>query len=167
MTTRFVARTIPKVRQKRLCTPSSGYLKVLENKALDTEAHHILKLCVLPLFRVRIRESLSATDLAGHSSPGPFMIVRTVEQVRRAFRIVAGFTLLLAGVVMIVTPGPGWLVIFLGLSLLAAEFIWARRLMERMKREGDRVRDAVWSTSKNPPPPVVSAEQASESNKVE
>jgi uncharacterized protein (TIGR02611 family) len=76
------------------------------------------------------------------------MIVRTVEQVRRAFRVVAGFTLLLAGVVMIVTPGPGWLVIFLGLSLLAAEFIWARRLMERMKREGERVRDAVWSIGK-------------------
>ena len=80
------------------------------------------------------------------------MIVRTVEQVRRAFRIVAGFTLLLAGVVMIVTPGPGWLVIFLGLSLLAAEFIWARRLMERMKREGGRVRDAVWSIGKGAPP---------------
>jgi uncharacterized protein (TIGR02611 family) len=76
------------------------------------------------------------------------MIVRTVEQVRRAFRIVAGFTLLLVGVVMIVTPGPGWLVIFLGLSLLAAEFIWARRLMERMKREGERVRDVVWSIGK-------------------
>lgn len=53
---------------------------------------------------------------------------------------------------MIVTPGPGWLVIFLGLSLLAAEFIWARRLMERMKREGERVRDAVWSIGKTPPP---------------
>jgi uncharacterized protein (TIGR02611 family) len=71
------------------------------------------------------------------------MSLRTIEQVRRVFRIVAGFTLLLIGVVMIVTPGPGWLVILLGLSLLAAEFIWARRLMERMKREGVRVRDAV------------------------
>jgi uncharacterized protein (TIGR02611 family) len=79
------------------------------------------------------------------------MIVRTVEQVRRAFRIVAGFTLLLAGLVMVITPGPGWLVIFLGLSLLAAEFIWARRLMDRMKREGERVRDAVWSIGKNVP----------------
>jgi uncharacterized protein (TIGR02611 family) len=79
------------------------------------------------------------------------MIVRTVEQVRRAFRIVAGFTLLLAGVVMIITPGPGWVVIFLGLSLLAAEFIWARRLMERMKREGERVRDVVWSIGKGTP----------------
>jgi uncharacterized protein (TIGR02611 family) len=79
------------------------------------------------------------------------MIVRTVEQVRRAFRIVAGFTLLLVGVVMIITPGPGWLVIFLGLSLLAAEFIWARRLMDRMKREGERVRDAVWPIGKGSP----------------
>src|ERR1700748_672358 len=85
---------------------------------------------------------------AHRASEASLMIVRTVEQVRRAFRIVAGFTLLLVGVVMIVTPGPGWLVIFLGLSLLAAEFIWARRLMERMKREGERVRDAVWSIGK-------------------
>jgi uncharacterized protein (TIGR02611 family) len=71
------------------------------------------------------------------------MSLRTVEQVRRVFRIVAGFTLLLVGVVMIVTPGPGWLVMLCGLSLLAAEFLWARRLMDRMKREGGRVRDAV------------------------
>jgi len=72
------------------------------------------------------------------------MILRTVEQVRRIFRIVAGFTLLLAGVVMLVTPGPGWLVIFFGLGLLAAEFVWARRLMDRIKREGGRVKDAMW-----------------------
>ena len=72
------------------------------------------------------------------------MTLHTVEQVRRVFRIVAGFTLLAVGVVMIVTPGPGWLVILLGLSLLAAEFIWARRLMDRMKREGERVREVVY-----------------------
>src|SRR5271168_678142 len=71
------------------------------------------------------------------------MTLHTVEQVRRVFRVVAGFTLLLVGFVMIVTPGPGWLVILLGLSLLAAEFIWARRLMDRIKHEGERVRDAV------------------------
>src|SRR6266852_5932421 len=73
---------------------------------------------------------------------GP-MRLTTVEQVRRVFRIVAGFTMLLAGGVMIITPGPGWLVIFLGLGLLAAEFVWARRLMERIKREGGRFKDAV------------------------
>ncbi len=72
------------------------------------------------------------------------MILRTVAQVRRVFLVIAGFTLLLAGVVMLVTPGPGMFAIFLGLGLLAAEFVWARRLMEGIKREGGRVRDAVW-----------------------
>jgi uncharacterized protein (TIGR02611 family) len=60
---------------------------------------------------------------------------------------------------MLVTPGPGWLVIFLGLGLLAAEFVWARRLMDRMKRESDRVRDAVW-----PPAKTVPVEEPPESN---
>lgn len=71
------------------------------------------------------------------------MILRTIEQVRRVFRILSGFTLLAAGAIMLVTPGPGWLTIFLGLGLLAAEFVWARRLMDRIKREGGRVREAV------------------------
>jgi uncharacterized protein (TIGR02611 family) len=82
------------------------------------------------------------------------MILRTVEQVRRIFRIIAGFTLLLAGVVMIVTPGPGWLVILLGLGLLAAEFVWARRLMDRIKREGDRLRETVLDTVLRKSPPL-------------
>ena len=49
---------------------------------------------------------------------------------------VVGFTLLLAGIVMLVTPGPGWLVILFGLSALAAEFVWARRLLDRLKKRG-------------------------------
>jgi uncharacterized protein (TIGR02611 family) len=71
------------------------------------------------------------------------MILKTVEQVRRIFRIVAGFTLLAAGVVMLITPGPGWVAILFGLGLLAAEFVWARRLMDRIKREGNRIKDTV------------------------
>ena len=51
--------------------------------------------------------------------------------------------MLLVGGVMLVTPGPGMLVIFLGLGLLAAEFVWARRLMDRIKHEGGRLKDAV------------------------
>jgi uncharacterized protein (TIGR02611 family) len=71
------------------------------------------------------------------------MILRTVEQVRRIFLILAGFTLLLAGVIMLATPGPGMLTILLGLGLLAAEFVWARRLMDRIKRQGVRLKDVV------------------------
>src|SRR5882724_4618302 len=80
--------------------------------------------------------------------PQALMILRTVEQVRRVFLVVAGFTLLLAGVVMLVTPGPGILTIFLGLGLLAAEFVWARRLMDRIKRQGGKWKDAVMGQPK-------------------
>jgi uncharacterized protein (TIGR02611 family) len=71
------------------------------------------------------------------------MIFRTIDQVRRVFKILAGFTLLLLGVIMVFTPGPGWLVIFLGLTLLGAEFVWAKRLTDRMKQEGNRLKDTV------------------------
>jgi len=71
------------------------------------------------------------------------MVLHTVKQVRRVFLVIAGFTLLLAGGVMLVTPGPGLLVIFFGLGMLAAEFVWARRLMDRMRQQGGRVMDAV------------------------
>jgi uncharacterized protein (TIGR02611 family) len=71
------------------------------------------------------------------------MIPRTVEQFRRVFLVIAGFTLLLAGMVMLITPGPGMLLIFLGLGLLAAEFAWAHRLMDRIKQQGGRLKDAV------------------------
>ena len=76
------------------------------------------------------------------------MILGTVEQVRRVFLVIAGFTLLLAGVVMLVTPGPGIAAILLGLGLLAAEFVWARRLMDRIKREGGKWKDAVMGPPK-------------------
>ena len=76
------------------------------------------------------------------------MLLRTVTQVRRVFLILAGFTLLLLGIIMVFTPGPGTPVILLGLGLLAAEFVWARRLMERIKREGTRLKNAFLGTEK-------------------
>ena len=76
------------------------------------------------------------------------MFVHSVEQVRRLFRIIAGFTLLLIGFVMLFTPGPGWVVILLGLTLLAAEFVWARRLMDRLRRQGTRVKESVLRAGK-------------------
>jgi len=44
---------------------------------------------------------------------------------------------------MIVTPGPGWLTILLALGVLAAEFVWARRLLDRLKAQGQRLRDTI------------------------
>jgi tellurite resistance protein TerC len=76
------------------------------------------------------------------------MFFHSIDQVRRFFKILGGFTLLLVGVVMFFTPGPGWLVIFLGLTLLAAEFVWARRLMDHMKSQSNRLKDSVMKFGK-------------------
>jgi uncharacterized protein (TIGR02611 family) len=70
------------------------------------------------------------------------MLIKSLQQAKRFMKIVVGFTLLALGVVMIVTPGPGWLTILLGLGVLAAEFVWARRLLERLKEQGGRIRDS-------------------------
>lgn len=71
------------------------------------------------------------------------MLLETVQQAKRAIKIVFGFTLLAFGAVMLITPGPGWLTIALGLAVLAAEFVWARRLLDRLKAHGVRIRDAL------------------------
>ena len=48
--------------------------------------------------------------------------------VRWVLVMLVGFTLLALGLVMMVTPGPGLLFIFFGLSILALEIEWAREL---------------------------------------
>lgn len=48
--------------------------------------------------------------------------------VRWVLTVTIGFILLFAGLIMMVTPGPGLLFIFFGLSILAFEIEWAREL---------------------------------------
>jgi uncharacterized protein (TIGR02611 family) len=57
----------------------------------------------------------------------------TIRQARRLVVSVVGLTMLLCGTVMLVTPGPGVLVILAGLGVLALEFTWARRLLKKIK----------------------------------
>jgi uncharacterized protein (TIGR02611 family) len=49
---------------------------------------------------------------------------------------VVGFVVLAAGLVMMVTPGPGIVVILLGLAILATEWAWAERALDRAKQTG-------------------------------
>jgi uncharacterized protein (TIGR02611 family) len=42
--------------------------------------------------------------------------------------MLVGLVLLILGLIMMVTPGPGLLFIFFGLSILALELEWAREL---------------------------------------
>jgi tellurite resistance protein TerC len=52
---------------------------------------------------------------------------------RRLLVTIGGGLLLAAGAAMLVLPGPGLLVIAAGLALLATEFVWARRTLDRVK----------------------------------
>jgi uncharacterized protein (TIGR02611 family) len=61
--------------------------------------------------------------------------------VKRTLKIVIGFALVFLGVAMILTPGPGWLTIVFGLGVLAAEFVWAKKLLDRLKEQGLRMRE--------------------------
>jgi uncharacterized protein (TIGR02611 family) len=74
------------------------------------------------------------------------VIVKTIQQAKRFFKILVGFTLLVAGILMVVTPGPGILTILIALGVLAAEFVWARRLLDRLKEQGLRLRESVFHT---------------------
>lgn len=62
-----------------------------------------------------------------------FSLPKALQGTKRLLRIILGFTLLTIGAAMLLLPGPGWLTIGFGLMILAAEFIWARRLLNRLK----------------------------------
>ena len=62
---------------------------------------------------------------------------------RRVVVLIVGGMVLLTGLIMLVTPGPGLVVILIGLATLASEFSWARRLLTRVREEaGARGRQA-------------------------
>jgi tellurite resistance protein TerC len=61
--------------------------------------------------------------------------------------VAVGFTVLLAGVAMLVLPGPALAVIPVGLFLLALEFQWAEEWLERSIREADKAKQKAAETS--------------------
>nr|WP_255426663.1 TIGR02611 family protein [Pseudonocardia sp. C8] len=57
-----------------------------------------------------------------------------------AYRVTAGVlgtAVLLVGIIALPAPGPGWVIIFAGLGILAAEFHWAKRLLHWVRVKYD------------------------------
>lgn len=65
--------------------------------------------------------------------------------VRKIIVGVIGGTIVLIGVAMIVLPGPAFIVIPIGLGILASEFVWARRVVKRGRIFVKRVKRTVKS----------------------
>lgn len=59
---------------------------------------------------------------------------KTVRSAKRVIITVFGVTISLVGMVMLVTPGPGLLMILIGLIVLSGEFAWARSWLKRVKQ---------------------------------
>ena len=80
------------------------------------------------------------------------MFLKTVQQAKRFIIILIGFTLVLLGIVGWALPVvPGWALFLPGLAILAAEFVWARRLLDHLKAQGTRIRNSVFNSNKEKP----------------
>lgn len=66
----------------------------------------------------------------------------------RALIVVAGFTLLLAGLAMLVLPGPALAVIPIALAILSLEFAWAGRLLETALEKAEQAKQSAKETSR-------------------
>jgi len=64
---------------------------------------------------------------------GESLARRLVRAAWRSIVLVVGGTVVAIGVAMIVLPGPAFVVIPAGLAILATEFVWARRLLVRVR----------------------------------
>ena len=69
----------------------------------------------------------------------------TFDRARRIVKIVTGFTLLMVGVLMLALPGPGLVTMGIGLALLAGEYLWAKRLLARVRAGAAHVKRRVSS----------------------
>lgn len=96
-----------------------------------------------------LRRPPQSTPIAAIDQPHEVSEVMTAEgasaatAIFRATRKVAvtmlGFSVLAVGVALIVLPGPAIVVIPVGLAILATEFLWARRLLRRLRDRANRV----------------------------
>lgn len=95
--------------------------------------------------------------MATADSPKPRIVQRLEAQrerhrqrgflVRMLYTIV-GFTVLIAGLLMLVLPGPALIVIPIGLALLSLEFVWAEGLLERALQHGENAKRKAQETTR-------------------
>jgi uncharacterized protein (TIGR02611 family) len=67
---------------------------------------------------------------------------RSLDTAWRVMVFAAGCTLIVAGLMMFLLPGPGWATLILGLVVLASEFTWANRMLDPVKVAALRAKNA-------------------------
>jgi uncharacterized protein (TIGR02611 family) len=94
--------------------------------------------------RTGTNPDIPAADATGGPDDGPplrhpfrqfFARHRTLDLTYRVAVAVIGAAVVVGGIVLIPLPGPGWLIVFGGLAILATEFEWAGRLLDFARRQ--------------------------------
>jgi uncharacterized protein (TIGR02611 family) len=62
--------------------------------------------------------------------------------------VIVGAAILLGGVVMLVTPGPAFVLIPIGLAMLSLEFVWAERLLEKSLEQAQVAQEKAAQTTR-------------------
>lgn len=80
-----------------------------------------------------------------HPSVVPFRVVALFigRNAKRVGVTIAGVVVVIVGLILVPLPGPGWLIVFGGLAILATEYVWAQRLLSYSKRKVGQAKDAV------------------------
>jgi uncharacterized protein (TIGR02611 family) len=88
-----------------------------------------------------------------HWARFPFWVVlRFIARSGKRIAVTAaGFVLLLTGIVLMVTPGPGILLIIAGLAVLAIEYVWAERLLNLAKHKAVQAKDTIARRNRSRP----------------
>ncbi|MFE9684767.1 TIGR02611 family protein [Streptomyces sp. NPDC002701] len=89
----------------------------------------------------RAREVAVATDetkseqALGSRAPQFIKARRVLHLSWQVGVFIVGLAVVVAGVIMLPLPGPGWLVIFGGMAIWATEFVWAQLVLRWTKRK--------------------------------
>ena len=68
---------------------------------------------------------------------------KSLLQAKKLAISVIGATILIIGLAMLVMPGPGFVVIIVGLGILATEFVWASQLLEKAKNHYEKTKHKI------------------------
>lgn len=76
-------------------------------------------------------------------------MTKPVKFARKVGVALIGFPVLVAGVAMLVLPGPGLLVILVGLLIISWEFDWAKHYVEKVRSQLNKVSQAARGNKKD------------------
>ncbi|MDM7996449.1 MAG: PGPGW domain-containing protein [Acidobacteriota bacterium] len=66
------------------------------------------------------------------------MVQTMLRYAKRVVTVIIGMTVLLFGIALLVLPGPAFVVIPIGLAILATEFAWARRTLRIVRESAEK-----------------------------